>query len=133
MGKNSRNVQHFRLEDRINDCATKNRNLAAVATTFAEATNVVTFTEDDDVNEISISISAVTGGAYHDDAYCLIIYDGLNEAAETAMFADAGGAAVDVEYERVHFLDTVHRIFTDKLSRIAFLPSEAVDITILAQ
>ena len=111
----------------------KNRN-QTLATTYAEATNAFTFTESDNVTHVKFAFSATTGEALQDDSTALVIYDGLNEAAETSMFADAGGIATDVEYEMIPMKDITERDFTSWVGRIAILPiGKAARCTLLVQ
>ena len=112
---------------------TKNRNRAAVAAIYAEATNAMTFTEADDVTDLTLVASAVTGEAIQDDTSILIIYDGLNEATEIAMFADVGSIDSDVEYKRILAKDLSREVFASYLTRIAFLPSKPLAITTVGQ
>lgn len=113
---------------------TKNRNRSAVATTYAEATNTVTFTEADNVTHIEFMIKSNVAGAVQTDDACLVIYDGENEAIDTGFFADAGSINTDVMYEMVPFNTPIVRDFTSYLSRISFLSlTDAVRVTVKAQ
>ena len=114
---------------------TKNRN-QMLATTYAEATNAFTFTESDNVTHVKFAFSDASGTpeALQDDSMALVIYDGLNEAAETSIFADAGGIATDVEYEMIPMKDITERDFTSWVGRIAIFPiGKAARCTLLAQ
>lgn len=100
---------------------TKNRNMAAAATTYAETTNTVTWTAADNVTEIVIASVGGTSAPLLNDM-ALIIYDGLNEAADLAAFADAGGLAADVDYELVSLTQPIRRAFPSYLGRVSVLP-----------
>lgn len=101
---------------------TKNRN-QNLATTHAEATNTFVFTESDNVRYVGLAFyDAITGEPVQDDTLVLVLVDGLNEAAETSMFADTGGQAVDVEYFMVYASKVTHLYFAGWLERLALLP-----------
>ena len=107
--------------------ATKNRNLENLSLTYADATNLYTHTEQDNVTEVNFTFSMSDGTAIPSGASVKWLPDGLNEAARIAAFSQTGGASVNVEYGRIN-LDTENGLrvsFTSFLTDIAFEPSIA--------
>lgn len=113
---------------------TKNRNRSALATTYAEATNTVTFTSTDNVTHVEYMIKSNAVEALQADDACLVIYDATNEAIASGFFADAGGMASDVMYRIVPYNTLIVEDFPSYLSRIDFLPLlTAARVTVEAQ
>jgi hypothetical protein len=88
--------------------ATKNR-LNNPDATYAEATNSMTWTAEENVTQIYITLFAdaaaleIAGGTAGDygapqaESHGWAVFDAINSAAEVALLGDAGGAAVDVQ------------------------------------
>ncbi len=108
---------------------TKNRRLGesvALATIYADATNLFTHTANDDVAQVVFTFrNSTINTSIPAGATIKFIPDGMNEAARTLGFAETGGASTDVEYVEINLDDTteLRYTFTGYLSDIAFLPS----------
>lgn len=109
----------------------KNRNIPAAATTYDEDTNQATWEAEDNVTEITIAAVGAAAVYNHDDK-ALVIYDALNAAAALAMFADAGGPALDVEYEVIDIATPTKLTFSSYLTNICIVPLSDVTRFVVA-
>lgn len=93
------------------------RNLAAANTTYASASNSVTWTPGFGVTEVTISApttASLTG--------ILVVFDAPNDAVAAAWLADAGSATTDIQYVLVEpgFPRTFQ--FISQITRLDVLP-----------
>lgn len=96
-----------------------NRNINAASSTYASATNTITWVSA--VTDVSVQVPATASLSY-----VLVVYDAPNDAVASAWLADTGGAAVDVAYDLVQAGQTLNRQFSSGISRLDVLPVGAV-------
>lgn len=95
-----------------------NRNIAAASTTYAAATNAVTWSTGLGIKELNLVARSTTTGA---DAYLLVVNAPSSDIADNWL-SDAGSTAGDVQYWMIPTLRQYSLQFTDPISRVDVLP-----------
>lgn len=71
----------------------RNRNIAAAATSWANATNTVTWTSG--IYEVTVTVNLAAAASV---TGALIVFDAPNDATASAWLSDAGSQSSDVQY-----------------------------------
>ena len=104
-----------------------NRELAAVVPTYVAAdvtTNMVTYTPAENVRQVTIICTAIA--VAQDEDYVRYVLDaGSNGIVAEAWFAEAGGAAVSINPDKIPYNTPVTLSFTDYITDIHFEPSDS--------
>ena len=108
----------------------RNRLLTAIAeTTYAAATNSMTWSAADNIREVTVLITATNSEAspaINPENYCNVCFNAGNDAIATAWLAEVNSAVDDCQHEKITIGERVTFRFTSPITRLDFLP---VDIS----
>lgn len=108
----------------------RNRLRTAVAETYAEATNTVSWNAADDISEIRVLITAkdgrTTDTAPNTENYALLAFNATNESIANGWLTEVDSEDTDAQVEKILIGERVTFSFSDPLTRLDVLP---VDIS----